>query len=398
MKTKNIKALFRFEGYIAKELNTDGSSVEVKIDFDGRIKPRCPHCNGVLKRNKSGKGTAMDLPLGSANVVYITYPRVQDRCEGCETYVTTRPKELHPTREVTWQFIKAISTWIDVAPISAVADMFSISESTARRYDKAYLETHCPETDLDNIRALLVDEKHLGKHGYVTIVINADTGELLHFVRGKKKDSLDSLFMTLNVQQKENIKVVGIDRSGAYQSSIEEHLPHCEIVYDRFHIIKNLNDAVDEVRRSAVATANSEEKKVIKGSRYLLLTNLSKLSESKKDQLENLVNVNEEISTAYQLKEQFSSAYDRPTKMWALDEVEAWCDLASRSRIKPFIRLARSFRRGADRIANYAKHKLTSGRIEGFNSLVAKLMVKARGIRDLEYMELRLRYASIMRI
>lgn len=398
MKIKNLKALFRFEGYIAKELNTDGSSVEVKIDFDGRIKPRCPNCNCVLKRNKTGQGTAMDLPLGCVNVVYITYPRVQDRCENCRTYVTTRPKEIHPTKDVSWRFMKMVSTWIDVAPISAVADMFSISESTARRYDKAYLETVCPKTDLDNIRALLVDEKHLGKHGYVTIVINADTGELLHFSRGKKKDSLDRFWVKLNREQKESIEVVGIDRSGAYQSSVEEHLPHSEIVYDRFHIIKNLNDAVDEVRRSAVAIANTEERKVIKGSRYLLLTKLSKLSESKKDKLEDLVNLNEDISIAYQLKEQFRSVYERPTKMWAHDELEAWCNLAESSKIRPFMRLARSFRRGADRITNYAKHKLTSGRIEGFNSLVSKLMVKARGIRDLEYMELRLRYASIMRI
>ena len=68
------------------------------------------------------------------------------------------------------------------------------------------------------------------------------------------------------------------------------------------------------------------------------------------------------------------------------------------SGIKAFQRLARGFQRGAERIVNYAKHKLTSGRIEGFNSLISKLFIKARGVKDLEYMELRLRYASIMRI
>ncbi|MFT5906093.1 MAG: transposase, partial [Cryomorphaceae bacterium] len=75
-----------------------------------------------------------------------------------------------------------------------------------------------------------------------------------------------------------------------------------------------------------------------------------------------------------------------------------WCDLAQSSGLASFRRLAKGFLRGAERIVNYAKHKLTSGRIEAFNSLISKLFIKARGIKDLEYMELRLRYASIMRI
>ena len=398
MKTINIKALFRFEGYILKQLITDGNSVEIKIDYDGRIKPRCPHCKGKLRRNKTGKGLAMDLPLGCANVVYISYPRVQDKCEHCESYVTTRPKEIHPTKDVTWRLMKAVSTWIDAAPISSVGDMFSISESTAKRYDKAYLEEYCPETELNSLRALLVDEKHLGKHGYVTVVLNADTGELLHFEKGKKKETLDSFFNKLTTQQKSSIEVVGIDRAGSYLSSVEENLPGSAIVFDRFHIIQNINQAIDEVRRTAVAKATKDDKKVIKGSRYLLLSNPSDLTESGRAKLENLIEVNQEISIAYLLKEQFQRVYQRPTKMWAMDELEEWCDLAASSGIKAFERLSRSFRRGAEMITNYSKYRLTSGRIEGFNSLISKLVSKARGIKDLSYMKLRLRYGSIMRI
>jgi transposase len=398
VKTINIKALFRFEGYILKQLITDGNSVEIKIDYDGRIKPRCPHCNGKLRRNKTGKGLAMDLPLGCANVVYISYPRVQDKCENCQTYVTTRPREIHPTKNVTWRLMKAVSTWIDAAPISSVGDMFSISESTAKRYDQAYLEEYCPETELNSLRALLIDEKHLGKHGYITIILNADTGELLHFEKGKKKETLDSFFNKLTTQQKSSIEVVGIDRAGSYLSSVEENLPGSAIVFDRFHIIQNINQAIDEVRRNAVAKASKDDKKVIKGSRYLLLSNPSDLTESGRAKLENLIEVNQEISIAYLLKEQFQRVYQRPTKMWAMDELEEWCDLAASSGIKAFERLSRSFRRGAEMITNYAKYRLTSGRIEGFNSLISKLVSKARGIKDISYMKLRLRYGSIMSI
>jgi hypothetical protein len=161
VKIRNIKALCRFEGDTLKELSINENSVEIKIDFDGRTKPRCPHCNTALRRNKTSKGAAMDLPCGYASVFYITYPRIPDRCQNCEAFVTTRPKERHPTKHVTWRFMKAVSTWIDAAPISSVSDMFSISESTARRYDKDYLKTYCPETGLSDLRALLIDENTL---------------------------------------------------------------------------------------------------------------------------------------------------------------------------------------------------------------------------------------------
>jgi len=232
----------------------------------------------------------------------------------------------------------------------------------------------------------------------VTIVLNANTGELLHFTTGKKKESLDSFFMKLTRKQKSSIEIVGIDRAGSYLSSIKENLPLRAVVFDRFHIIQNINQAIDIIRCTAVAKASKEDKKVIKGGRYLSLSDPSELTESGKTKLENLIEANEEISIAYLLKEQFQRVHQRPTMMWAMEELEAWCDLAASSDIKAFQPLSRCFMRGAEKIVNYAKYNLTSGRIEGTNSLISKLFSKARGIKDLDYMHLRLCYASIMRI
>ena len=341
----------------------------------------------------------MDMPIANAAIVYILYPRVQGRCSHCDYYVTTRPAEIHPTKDSTWRLMRAVSAWASAAPASAVALMFEISEATVRRYDMEVLESTLPPPDLDNIRSLLIDEKHMGRrHGYVTVVLNGDTGELLHMAKGKKRESLESFFEQLDTSQKQKIEVVGIDRAGSYQAAVTQHLSDAAIVYDRFHLVMNVNQAVDEVRRSEWRAADKSGKKLIKHSRYLLLKNPEKLSEKAAERLRSLRDANENISTAYQLREQFRVIYLYQREGWARRALGSWCELAEASGLKPFQRLARGFRKHSDRITSYIKHRLTSGRIEGFNSKLARAINRACGIANLDYLYLKMRHQSVMQI
>ena len=179
---------------------------------------------------------------------------------------------------------------------------------------------------------------------------------------------------------------------------MEKWLPKCAIVYDRFHLVRNVNDAVDEVRRSEWRSADKDGKKVIKSSRYLLLANPENLDESGLDRLRSLRDANENISTAYLLSEQFRAIYYYQREGWARRALMSWCDLADSSRLEPFRRLARGFRKQCSRITSYIKHKVTSGRIEGFNSHMSKIIQRACGIANLDYLFLRLRHQTVMRI
>jgi len=223
----------------------------------------------------------MDLPIANGPVVYICFPTVQGRCKKCLHFVTTRPKEIHPTRSATWRLMRMISAWAAHTPATQIAAIYEISDSTVRLYDKEVLKTDLPPPDLDHLRTLLVDEKAVRRgHNYVTIVLNGDTGELLYLAEGKKREVLDRFFEQLSPKQKDSIEAVGIDRSGAYQSSIEAHLPGASIVYDRFHLMMNLNQAVDQVRRQQWREASEKDRSVIKGSRFLLLAHAENLSGS----------------------------------------------------------------------------------------------------------------------
>lgn len=397
MKTLNFKTLYNFKGYVVDELICEESAVQVKLKFDLRIPPRCPHCSGKVPRNKCGMSCAMDNPVAGVNKVFVTFPTVQGRCSNCDRFVTTRPKEIHESKAATWRFMRLISSWATIAPANQVGKMFEISGSTVRNYDLCVLKEELPEPNFDGIRALLVDEKSVRKNGnFVTVVLNADTGELLHMEEGKKSTSLNSFFDKLTDVQKSSIQAVGIDRGGAYKKSIKLNLPKANIVYDRFHLMMNINKAVDEVRRIEWHSADKSQKTYIKSSRYLLLANGYNLDEKGSLKLAILVEANQSISKAYLMKEQFRCIYEYKSAGWAKKALMNWCEMAKESKLKPFVTLAKGFVKDALNIVSYAKHRITSGRIEGFNNLISRIIHRSCGVTNLTYLFYRLRHASLM--
>jgi transposase len=398
VKVRNIKAVAPYKGYVVSGISFEEIGAQINLEFDSRSGPRCPDCQGKLPRNKLGRRAVMDCPMPHGSIVYLTFPTVQGLCRACDRYVTTCPEGVHPTCQATWRLMRLVSAWASLATNVQVAAMFEISDATVRRYDKIVLTEDTPPPCLDGITKLLIDEKSVRKgHGYVTIVLNGETGELLHMAEGRKKESLESFFRQLSPTQRASIVAVGIDRSGIYQAVVEENLPAADIVYDRFHLVMNVNQAVDEVRRGQCGKATKGDRKLLKGKRYLILSNREKLDDDGRRDLASLLEANEAISTAYILKEQFRAIFDYRRQGWAQRALANWCGLAQASGLAPFQRLARSFAKHSVRVCGFVKHGLTSGLIEGFNNLVSRIIHKACGVRDLDYLELKLRHHSVMR-
>ena len=231
----------------------------------------------------------------------------------------------------------------------------------------------------------------------MTVILNGETGELLHMQEGRKKECVESFFVQLTDEQRAGIEAVGIDRSGAYQAAVEAWLPNADIVYDRFHLVMNVNQAVDEVRRTQCHKVSQEDRKLIKGQRYLIPGNQENLDADARGKLDKLFEANEAISTAYILKEQFRGLFSYKRRGWAMRALKNWCAMASASGLAPFQRLARGFRQQSEKVCGFVKYGLTSGLIEGFNNLIARMIHKACGYRDLDYLELKLRHRSVMR-
>jgi transposase len=273
-----------------------------------------------------------------------------------------------------------------------VAKIMGFAPSTAYKIDFRHLLETVPEPSLDNLEALLIDENSV-RYGemYVTFVINARTGELLFQGSGRRCETLTEFFNKLTKEQKDSIKAVCIDRSGAYKKAIEKELPQADIVYDKFHLIANYHEVIDKVRRKAWHDANENDRKFIKGQRYNLFRNIENLDSDMKVELDRLLNANQSINIAYQLRDQFKAIWKQLTPESITKAVEHWIGLAKESGIEPVIRFSKNLKRCKKQIAAYAKHKITNGLMEGFNNKVSRLIHRANGIRSLVYLSLRLR-------
>lgn len=204
-------------------------------------------------------------------VVELEVETPQIRCPGCGRFHTLRPDFVHPTMGFTWRLMRCISSLLMYVPARKLSEMYGLAPSTILRIDREILKRELPPPKLDGIEGILVDEKYLGpSYGFVTLVINARTGEPLHIAKGRDAGALESFFNRLTKVQKSSIRFLGIDRANAYRAAALKHLPGVEVCYDAYHLVSNMNGVVDKVRRGEMSHPSEALKRRLKGKRYHL--------------------------------------------------------------------------------------------------------------------------------
>jgi len=378
-------------------MTTDGERAQVELLWDDRFAVKCPCCGESMGINRKTRQSAMDMPLASAGYVGILYEAVQGYCRPCGRYHTERPLEIVEGHKATLRMMRHVSLLCRWMPASRVCEVLPVIPSTAWRYDRYILQTELPEPKLDGLEAILIDEKHLGKKGFITTVLNARNGELLYLAAGKDKQSLDGFFSKLSAGQKEGILAVGIDRAGAYKAAVEKWLPHAEIVFDKFHIVANYNDVIDKVRRRSWRDANLTERNFIKGQRYNLFRNPENLTENGKQQLDALLEANAELNTVYTLKDSLKQVWCYSYRKCAEKCLLGWIETAVASSVTELKRFANGLMEAKEQILAYCTHGITSAKIEAFNAVIARVITKACGVSNLDYLFLKLRQESLQR-
>ena len=212
---------------------------------------------------------------------------------------------------------------------------------------------------------------------------------------GRKAEVLSKFFTMLPDATKQGISVVAMDMGPAYQKAVRETLPNADIVLDRFHVMQNFCKAMDNQRRAEFRKADDAQKKLIVGSRYLLLKHSEKLTETQSDQLKTLLHENQNINSLYILKEQLQTLWKNETVSSMQTALDAWCQLADETDmtyLKKFSKLLRKHKIG---ICNYAKYHLTTACIEAHNVGIGLIRKRARGIHDTDYFALKIRQLSV---
>jgi transposase len=280
--------------------------------------------------------------------------------------------------------------------LTDAAELLGLSASTAYRWDKATLQRDLPAVDLDHLRILLIDEKAVRRrHGYVTLVMNGETGDLLHMAEGRKKEALESFFDTLSPRQAAGIVAVGMDRLGSYYEVVKARLPGADIVFDKFHLVANYNEVIDKVRRAEWHKAQATDRQVIKGQRYNLFRRPEHRTAQQTRSLRQLLAINRNLNKVHVLGEALGQLWGYSSRGWAARYLAQWVRWARQSGLAAVRKFARSLVRAKDGVLNYFRHRITTARLEGFNNLISRILHRACGVSNLDYLFLKLRQESL---
>jgi transposase len=312
------------------------------------------------------------------------------RCPDCGLKIE-KVDQLPSKAPFSKRFEEAVGEACESASARRVAKQFRLPESTVRAIDLRYLERWNAQRTKPALRQMGVDEIYLGKTTkFVTVVSNLETGEPLWFGRERKKETLDEFFRTqLSGGQRRRIEAACVDMWEPFKASIQEWLPNCAIVYDKFHIMQHANQAVDEVRRAEFFRKGARMRGVVKGKRWLLLTRWVHLTMDKRQQLNHLFALNRKIMKAYLLKESlerlwtytYEGAMSRYLKSWMLQL--RW------QRLPAFEKLAHMLIDHLDGILNYCRVKVRFGVVEAINGNIKALLRRGRGYKNLRYLLLK---------
>lgn len=311
---------------------------------------------------------------------------LQELPEGLRDRPPFCPAYAHYTRTLS-QFVYKLS---GVMTLSDVAELTLLSWDTVKEIAKSGLARDYQNPPLKHVRRLAIDEIHLGrKRKFYTIVLDLDSGRILWAAAGRGQGALSRFWRRLRLA-KAKIQAVATDMSAAYWSAVLENLPHAAVVFDRFHIIKLMNERLDELRRSMVREAEGPLKKKIKGTRFLLLRNSENLKDEHLPPLDQALRLNEPLLLGWYLKEELRELWNQPHRQAMERFLRDWCDKALTTTIAPLAKMAKTLLIHISGILNYADHPISTGPLEGINNKIKTLTKRSYGFKDEEFFLLRL--------
>lgn len=277
--------------------------------------------------------------------------------------------------------------------IHDVSCLLKVSWNTIKRIDKENLKRHYSKPKLKQVKQIAIDEFAVQKgHKYNTVVIDLASNQVLFVGEGRHAAVLDPFWKRIKCSGAQ-IEAVAIDMWPAYIEAVTTNLPKAAIVFDRFHITRTLNTHISEIRRELFREeSDSDKKKLLKGTRWLLLKHNHNLRDEydERERLEQAIAVNKPLAVAYYLKEELGLLWRQESVDQAKAFLGQWVARAIASgiaKLKKFTEMLLSHRDG---IFNWYQHKISTGPLEGLNNKIKVLKRKAYGYRDMEYFMLKI--------
>ena len=352
----------------------------------------CPACKGKrIKRSGYKNRLFRSVPIGSRPVqIDMRVQRLY--CKDCACH---RQEYLHfvkGKRSYTNRFQRFVVELSRIGTIKDVANFLHVSWDTVKEIQKRYLKEHFSDPCIRKVKRIGIDEFAISKgQVYKTIVVDLDTSRVIYMGDGRKASALDKFWRKV---RKKGVKIeaVATDLSAAYISSVMTNAPEATLVFDHFHVVKLMNDAIDQIRRDIYREETDlNKRKVLKGTRWLLLCNGKDVFDGKfKSRLDNALKMNEPLAQAYYLKESLKEIWTQVDKQQAEEVLDNWVKQARESKVVKLVKFAATLVAHKYGILAWYDHHISTGKVEGINNKIKTMKRQAYGYRDQEFFKLKI--------
>lgn len=364
----------------------------VSIDDDGIVvadvapSARTPYCSGCLRHvrqvhdKRQRRWRHLDLAGMRLDLRYVVRRVECSRCGVCV--------ELVPWAETgswyTEDFEDHVAYLAQTTDKTTIVNTMRVAWRTVGGIVSRVLERYRSGDPLDGLTHIGIDElSYRRHHEYITVVIDHVAKRIVWARPGKDAETLGEFFKELGTERCKQLEAVTVDMSGAYLKAITKASLKAQVIFDRFHVQRLAHNALDEVRRDEVRKSRgTDEGRSLKRTRFILHKNPWNLTDLEGLKLVELARVNRPIYRAYLMKEELAAILDGLDIDVARVKLSDWISLASRSRLEPFKKLARTVKEHFEGILAYIPERLSNGRTEGMNGKIRTITRRSFGFHS----------------
>ena len=336
-----------------------------------------------------------DLSCGDRPVT-LHVPLYRLVCLRCGGVKTERLDWLARNPFCTARFARHVGRRCRSSPVSDVAEELALDWHTVKALDQEYMTDQLAAAGPPSPRVIGIDEIAIAaRHPYRIVVSDLERRRPIWFGGTDRSEaSLDAFYQWLGPEKAGRIRLAVMDMWRAFRASTLQpgHAPQAVIVYDKFHILRHLGEAMDRVRKREYARLVGDDRRYVKGKKFVLLSRWDNLTNDKRAGLRELFRVNRRLCKAYLLKESFGQLWDYQRPAWARRFFDRWRDALKWQRLPSFEKFADLVERHWDGIEAYChvENKVALGFVEGLNNRIRTLQRRAYGYRDEDYFRLKI--------
>ena len=317
--------------------------------------------------------------------------RVQ--CKSCGAVKRERLDFLADNPFYTKRFAYYVGRRCRSSTIKDIARELKLDWDTVKSLEKQYMAAQLAKVGTPAPKVIGIDELSIRKgHTYRIVVSDLIRTRPIWFGGADRSEaSMDQFYAWLGEKKSHGIRLAVMDMWKPFRNATTTHAPQAAILFDKFHVMRHLGEALDAVRKAEYRRLSGKDRRYIKGQKYTLLSHRENLTSEGRHSLKALLAANKRLNTAYLLKESFGQLWDYEREGWARRFFENWRSSLKWQRLKPYEKFAAMIDRHWDGIAAYCKpeNKVSLGFVEGLNNKIRVIQRRAYGLRDEEYLRLK---------